>query len=406
MKILIVSTRAPQKDGKGDALTVHHLIKYLRSRGHEIVLAAFVERGAEANVVSAREDCVEVVGVSRGRFWPLLNAARGLLSSKPLQVWFYWNRKMDRAVRRLIEQHEPDLIYAHYIRMAEYVRSENHQAAKVLAMQLSHAKNYFDMAEYGKVTRLLRSLYRIEAKRTLRYEFDVMSDFDQCMLISQKERDFIDPDRVRDNVFFNPHGVDSDFYTPQPEVEKVDDKLVFTGSMDFHPNADAAVFFVKEILPLIREKRPSVTLDIVGREPTSEVMALHDPPVVTVTGAVPDIRPYVSRAVVNVIPIRAAAGLQNKLLIAMSMGAAVVCTSQGNGIIGASPGRDVVQADTPEDFADAVVHLLSDDQKRAELGLNARAFILEKWTWEVYLAELEEMFVDMAPRSDRSLAAG
>ncbi len=403
MRILIVSTRAPQKDGKGDALTVHHLIKYLRGKGHEIVLAAFVERGAEENVTSARDDCLEVVGIPRGRFRPLASAARGVFSSKPLQVWFYWNQRMARAVQRLIKEHNPDLVYAHYIRMAEYVRRNRSGVPRVLAMQLSHARNYFEMADSGKLPAPVRALYRLEARRTLQYEFDIMSDFDRCMLISQNEKDFIDPDGLRDNVFFNPHGVDAEFYSPQTNTQKIEDKLVFSGSMDFHPNVDAAVYFVKEILPLIRARRPGVSLDIVGREPTAEVMSLHDPPAVTVTGAVSDIRPYVARAQVNVIPIRAAAGLQNKLLIAMSMCAAVVCTSEGNGIIAAQPGRDVLQADTPEEFSEAVLRLLADDQKRTALGARAREFILQKWTWEVYLAELEEMFVDVASSPEPSL---
>ena len=195
------------------------------------------------------------------------------------------------------------------------------------------------------------------------------------------------------------NGVDVDFFAPNKEPA-VGLEVVFEGNMSFPPNVDAVVYFVQRILPLIRRRIPEVTFTIIGRDPTHEVERLESP-TVTVTGFVEDVRPHLARGRVFVCPMRRGAGIKNKILQAWAMGIPVVSTPEGTGGLKAMDGVNLLLGHSPQAFADAVVDLLTDDVRRAELGAAGRQTVLEHYTWEQRGNELETL-MDALARSDRS----
>jgi glycosyltransferase involved in cell wall biosynthesis len=265
-------------------------------------------------------------------------------------------------------------------------------------MQLSMTLNYQRLAKNAP-TWFHKALYTIEYQKLQRFEADFARSFDKVMLISPRDLEAMAAEPPLPNVFFNPHGVDFDYFAPDPQVEKETNTLIFSGNMKYMPNIDAITYFCKEILPLIRQRIPDVRLYIVGTRPVSEVLALGEDPAITVTGRVPDLRTYLNRAQVAIAPMRIVAGLLNKVLEGMSMGLPMVVTPQANEGIRAEDGTQLLIADTPQYFADQVVDLLKDPARRQQVGAAAREFILNQWSWEGHLGELEQMFCDLVEHS-------
>ena len=194
-----------------------------------------------------------------------------------------------------------------------------------------------------------------------------------------------------------PNGVDTEFYNVQIPMTKSQLaiglwSLVFTGKMDFRPNVDAVIWFCEEVLPLVRREVPGVRFYIVGRSPHRRVLRLAKDPAVTVTGYVDDVRPYIAAASVYVVPLRVGGGTRLKVLEALACGKAIVSTSLGCEGLGLTPGRELLVADTPLEFARRVVELLRSPGRREELGRAARRSAEERYDWRLIVPKLERVY--------------
>jgi glycosyltransferase involved in cell wall biosynthesis len=176
--------------------------------------------------------------------------------------------------------------------------------------------------------------------------------------------------------------------------------LVFTGSMDWMPNEDAIVWFTEAILPLVRAQVPDVTLTVVGRNPPVRVQALGErDPSVRVTGRVDDVRPYVERSAVFVVPIRIGGGTRLKIYEAMAMERPVVSTTVGAEGLPVRDGVDAVLADEPQAFADAVVALLRHPARARAIGQEAAAVVRARYGWGAVAADFAAQCEAAAGRS-------
>jgi polysaccharide biosynthesis protein PslH len=164
-----------------------------------------------------------------------------------------------------------------------------------------------------------------------------------------------------------------------------------TGLMHYRPNIDGAVYFVREILPRILASRPGVVFYIVGAGATDELKRLSSDNVV-VTDTVPDVRPYVYKSAVFVVPLRMGGGTRLKVLEGMSMAKAVVSTSVGCEGIDVSHDEHLLIVDEPRAFADAVLRLLADRERRLELGRKGRALVERQYRWETVVGQLEDFY--------------
>ncbi len=396
MKITIVAQRFPYPLDKGDRLTIYHLIKFLSVR-HQVTLITFKESSHDpAWEAELQPYCDRIETLPENTIRAYVNCAMGLFDSLPLQIHYSHDPEMVSLVNRVIQETEPDLLYAHYIRMGHYILPHK-QIPRVLAMQLSMTLNYERLAKNAK-TWVQKLLFSTEHRKLVKFEADFARRFDQVMLISSRDLEAVNAVPPLENVFFNPHGVDYDYFSPDPTVAKEKNSIVFTGNMNYRPNVDGAVYFCKEILPLIKERVPTVQVYIVGTDPTPEVLGLGSDSAVTVTGRVPDLRQYMRSAEVAIAPMRIVAGLLNKVLEALSMELPMVVTPQANEGIKAADGTHLVIADSAQAFADEVLNLLENPARRNELGVAAREFIKNKWSWDAHLEDLEETFVKIIKR--------
>ncbi|MBX5451418.1 glycosyltransferase [Thermogemmatispora sp.] len=201
---------------------------------------------------------------------------------------------------------------------------------------------------------------------------------------SERERQLLQESLPQARIGVVPNGVDLTFFAPTAEgkQEQAGQRLLFTGSLDYYPNEQAVLSFARECWPLIRERSPTAEWWIVGRNPPRSVRRLARLPGVRVTGTVPDVRPYLAEASVVVVPLSIGSGTRLKILEALAMKKAVVSTTLGAEGLAVVSGRHLVIADTPGDFANAVISLLEDAERRQALGEAGRRLVEQNYSWD------------------------
>ena len=389
MRILVITYRLPVDLCSGDKATIHHFLKHLAGRGHEVVLLSFIANESmrdQLEFVAPYCDRVELQLLPRWQSY--LNCLRSVFTKTPFQVNYFRSPAMSARIRRLLSRERFDVVYAYHLRSGQYLDSVS-GSARILDLKPVQTLNLERMKNFVS-SFWLKRLYRAEYDRVARYEPNLVRTVDRCFVISDVDRQAIDPRAELNNVVLNPHGVDADHFAPDADCEEEPNSLIFSGKMNYDPNVDAVLYFCQEIYPAIIARVPSVKLYVVGTSPKPAVEALARDPSIVVTGYVDDFRPYLNRAQVAVDPLRIGAGLQNKVLEGMAMGLPMVVTSKANEGIRAVNGRDVLVADRPSDFADHVVNLLQEPDRRRSLGQSARQLILDEWTWEKHFEHLEQ----------------
>lgn len=418
MKILYLCHRIPYPPNKGDKIRSFHEIKYLSER-HDVYLACLVDDPDDVIYTTELEKLCKTVDVV------LIKAMRKKLKSllclpsdRPLSVAYFYSDELQKLIDRRIATTDFDVIFCFSSSMAEYLfKSKTELASRVNRLRCESGSvsafrcpklimDFVD-ADSDKWRQYSRYapwpfswIYRLEGRRLADYEVKVADLFDGSVFITTKEADFLKNRNLKaQDRLIMPNGVDFSYFSSSRSASS-DDKhyptLLFTGAMDYYANIDGVRWFAEEILPDLVKRFPALMFYIVGRNPAKAVKALAGEHI-RVTGYVEDIRSFYELATIYVAPLRMARGIQNKILEAMSMGRAVVSTSKAFEGIEALPGKDLLLADSKEDFTSQIGLLLKDTKKRQSIGESARRTIEEKYSWERSLRMLET-FLTSRPR--------
>ncbi len=384
MKILWVKAGGLVPLDTGGKIRSYHILRQL-SRRHIVTFFTFYAEHPD--------DCHEELSAvfarvirhplrlpnSRG-LRDLVNFAPYLLSSQPYQINRYCQPRLASALGDLLRTEEFDVIVCDFLAAAGII-PWNFPCPKLLFTHNVEAliwKRHYEVARNP----FWKAFCLREWWTTARAERRYLNLADQVLTVSEADRDFFARTIEPAKITVIPTGVDLDFFQSAAGEEQTS-TLVFTGSMDWMPNEDAIFYFVEETLPRIRRQVPNVSLQVVGRRPSPRLLELaRTTEGVQVTGKVEDIRPYVQRGAVYIVPLRVGSGTRLKIFEAMAMGKAVVSTSIGAEGLPVLSGRDVLIADEPEAFAGAVVGLLQDRVRRDELGRAARQFVAQKYGWD------------------------
>jgi polysaccharide biosynthesis protein PslH len=227
---------------------------------------------------------------------------------------------------------------------------------------------------------VVRRLLEIEWRKMGRYEAAACHRASRTVVVSETDRALLGELAPGARIEAVPTGVDTTYFAPNGTPEGRFD-VVFTGPMDWYPNEDAMVYFMEKILPVVRRELPEARATVVGRNPGDPLRQMAARAGVRVTGTVGDVRPFVERAAVYVVPLRVGGGTRLKIFEALAMGKAVVATSVGVEGLPLVPGRDYILADEPDDFARAVVDLVRDPERRRALGRQGRRLVEERYSW-------------------------
>jgi polysaccharide biosynthesis protein PslH len=393
VRILFLAQRVPYPPNRGDKIPTYHYVRHLAQK-HEVTVACLADGQndlANADGLRSLVHAVDAVtlSISRAR----LRAVSALAGCRPLTVAYFDEPELRDRVEQRIKGGQVDAAVVFSSGMAQFVEAFDDLPRIIQFADLDSQK----WLQYGAMSRPPRSwVYRSEWKRLLRYERHIAGTFTHSLVCAPRESDDFRRLIPEAEVECLPNGVDLDYFQPQPDVDRVPNSLVFTGVMNYRPNIDGVTWFCRDVLPRIREQVPDVTFTICGSSPDRSVRALTNEPGVTVTGAVDDVRRYLAKSTVAVVPLRIARGIQNKLLEAMAMGLPTVATQAARAGIDAQAGRDLLVADDATEFAAAVVKLLSDHTTRQMISRSGRAAVEAGYRWDHTLNRLDDIVTSVA----------
>jgi glycosyltransferase involved in cell wall biosynthesis len=245
-----------------------------------------------------------------------------------------------------------------------------------------------------------RALLALEWRKMRQYEAKACARAGVTVAVSEADRVLLAANAPGADIRAIGTGVDTAYFHPNGAVE-TPATLVFTGSMDWYPNEDAVLYFIAAILPELRREVPGLSLAVVGRDPSDRLRAACTVAGVHVTGTVADVRPYVAEAAVYVVPLRIGGGTRLKIFEALAMGKAVVSTEVGAEGLPIVPGQHFLQAETPADFAQAVIGLLKDPGRRRSLGAAGRRLVEERYSWTQVTRQFEGHCEEVVARHAR-----
>lgn len=387
----MIAGRKPCPLDDGWRIRTFSLLKALTRLGAPVDLLVLDETGEEAGHEVLQSLCRDVRVIPRRKAYSKTDLMRGLLFAKPFSVLNYAEPEFRRALDALLARHSYGYIQVEDVVMAQYVEGMK-DARKVLDMHNIESdllRRYADNTD-----NLLRRTYaRNAAAKLERYEMRVAEAFDAVLVCSEEEKSTLQGRGMGTCVEVVPNGVDGAYY--KTVVPSKGDALVFVGSMDYHANISGILFFVSEVLPILVKVRPKLKVYVVGKNPPEEITSLSSEAMV-VTGAVDDVRPMLSKGAVSIVPLLVGGGTRLKILEAMAAGLPVVSTPLGAEGLSARDGREILIADSPEDFAGRVLHLLENAGERERLADSGRKFALANYDWRVIGCRLEGLVTELA----------
>lgn len=395
MRILFTCHRLPFPPNRGGKIRPFHMIEHLGKR-HSVVVASLAHNEAELREGEPLSGyCEEVIAEILPNRTRWLQAIAALPSSRPSSLAYFWSRHLAERIRAAANRRAFDLIMVHCAFAAQYVRGLP-APLRILDYGDVDSRKWHD---YAQATAIPKSFgYGLESWKLQRYETQLAAEFDVCTATTKGELEEVrklNPSVPSEVI---PNGVDLSYFQPRERIPEGSSVLVFLGRMDYFPNIDGALHFARNIFPLIRRSVPQAQFRIVGSNPSRAIRDLAKLPGISVTGHVPDVRPYLMDASVAVAPLRIARGTQNKILQFLAMGVPVVTSPEAAKGVGAEPGRDFLVADSDEHFAEQVLRLLRDPSLQRTLGAAGQKPLATAHSWPHSMQVLDDLIAKHAAR--------
>jgi len=376
----------------GGRLRSFHIISEL-SRHHEVTVLTTHDPDEDGTALARQlPRCALVTSVPHalakrggiGFMWALL---RSWLTALPVSLYKCRSAALAAEVFRASAGGKFDLCVADFLHAVPNVELEG----STPVVLFEHNVEYMIWQRTGANSKspLRRALLGLEWRKMRRYENRACSRADLTITVSDDDRLLLQQDDPESRIVAIPTGVDVEYFDADDGTLEQPLEIVFTGSMDWHPNEDAMRYFITGILPLIRREAPDVSLTIVGRNPSRQLCDTAATAGVAVTGTVDDVRPYIRRAAVYVVPLRIGGGTRLKIYEALAMGKAVVSTTIGAEGLPLEEGAHILRADDPDTFARKVLDLLRNRAQRKELGTAGRRLMEQEYSWSRVAQDFE-----------------
>ncbi|MEQ1949683.1 MAG: glycosyltransferase [Bryobacteraceae bacterium] len=383
MKILWIKTDFLHPTTRGGQIRTLEMLKRLHQK-HEVHYVGLdsgetQEGPARAGEYSAAHYAIPHKAPNRGSVAFASQVAQGLFSTMPVSVFRYRSPQMRDEIERLTRKIDFDSVVCDFLFPAPNVPD---LGRCVLFQHNVEAMIWRRHAEHGR-TPLHRWYFERQYQRMHAYEKRVCQTVRHVVAVSPMDAAYFESEYGLSNVSSVATGVDLEYFTPPPVPPAACADLVFVGSMDWLPNIDGVQWFMAEVLPLIWASRPETTVAVVGRKPSSKMLALAEGERrIQVTGTVPDVRPWLHGSTVSIVPLRIGGGTRIKIYEAMAARVPVVSTTIGAEGLDCANGVNIRLADSPADFAAACVALLQDAGARRAMVQAAWQMVADRYSWD------------------------
>lgn len=395
-EILFLAHRVPWPPDRGDKIRSHHILNYLAQMA-PVHVGAFADNDHDMGFGAAMGASLASSHVEIRNKPTWLAGLEALAKRSPVSVASFASQSMAAWVRALLESRPISHIFCFSGQMAQYVPADFEGRFLMDFVDVDSAKfeSYADMGNP-----VMRWVNAREGRLLAAFERDVAMRANLSLFVSDAEAELF---RVRSGVHEARalgNGIDTIFYDPDATFRTLhppfpDPLIVFTGQMDYRPNVEAVTIFATEAMPIIRAANPEATFAIVGRNPSAAVSDLSALPGVQVTGAVDDVRTWLTAADVVVAPLRTARGIQNKVLEAMAMAQPVVASPAAAEGIDAQAGVHFYVENSARAEAERVCALFADANEMQRVGRAARAHVIAHYGWNQQLAPLQRMISEV-----------
>jgi sugar transferase (PEP-CTERM/EpsH1 system associated) len=393
VNILFLTHRVPFPPNRGDRIRSYHLLQFLARRAN-VSLACVSDESAGRETLAHLQSLCDQVAVRRTtKFGRTLRAIWSLARGRSATEGHFWHSELARTISQWSGGRVFDAVVSYCSGMYRYT----------LASDLINVPTLVDLVdvdsqkwrEYADRSCWPMSwLYGLEARRVAQLERELGQRCEAVTVVSDAEAELLRELRPQAVVHSVPNGVDVDYFAPDDETLAPAPRLecVFVGVLDYFANVEGVTWFCRSVWPDVVARFPQARFVIVGRRPVAQIRGLASQPGVEVVGEVADVRPYLRKARVVVVPLRIARGIQNKVLEAMSAGIPVVASPQAIEGLDVVPHEHVYVADTPADWVSAIGSLFGDEGACRRLGAAGRAFVCQHHLWDDCLRPLEDIF--------------
>lgn len=386
MNILYVCHRFPFPPKRGGKIRPFNMIRHFTSQGHQVTVCSMSRSESEAQEGEGiAEHCLRFEMASVKNPVQILRMVARLPLTTPSSMGFFYSPELKRRIEKLLTTQHFDLIFVHCSSVAQYVEDVK-GIPKVLDFGDMDSQKWLEYANYKPFPLSLG--YRLEGKKMEMAEKRLARKFDLCTATTRAEWETLRNYGTARATDWFPNGVDANYFKPDGEGYDPD-TLSFIGRMDYYPNQECMFDFCRNTHPLIQSRRPGAKLLIVGADPTPAVRKLAELPGVTVTGSVPDVRPYILRSAAMVAPLNIARGTQNKILEAMAMGVPVVTSPAGAGGVDAEDGIHFLVGRNPIEYAENCLRLMQNAEERARFSVAGRERMLANHDWRASMRRLD-----------------
>ncbi|MDX2136732.1 MAG: glycosyltransferase [Chloroflexota bacterium] len=401
MRLLLLTSSLPYPPQSGGALRAFGILRSLFDAGHHVTLLSFDDSSGDLASTPLADLCEMIITVPPPAHRSKLARIRQLLTSdQPDIVGRMANAAMQAKLSELCCQ-QFDAIQFEGIEMATYLAHAASTGTRAALIYDAFNAEYAlqrQIADIEKAApgRLYAAVYsELQARRIYKLEQQLCQRASAVIAVSQEDADLLRPLRGSRPLHIVPSGIFTADYVAADQMDLGNQALIFTGKMDYRPNMDAALWFADAILPQIRAAAPAARFVIVGQQPGAALDTLTTQPDIVLTGRVPQVQPYLHSAAVYVAPLRMGSGTRLKLLEAMASGCAIVATSVAAAGLDEATQNSMFIADEPSAFAEAILSLLGDPDRRQHMGAQAQQVVRSRYDWAALAPRLLRVYEEL-----------
>jgi sugar transferase (PEP-CTERM/EpsH1 system associated) len=386
----------------------YNLIRNLADRGHNLtVMTLWTNEEDKISLGQLKNYSHEIYAVHLSRWRSFYNSLSALPTYKPLQSTYCWHPNLAKRVESIAYPGDGrpafDVIHIEHMRGVRYglrlktQQPNSHSPTPLIWDSVDSIGHLFRQASLQSKKVFGRWMARFELKRTERYEYRMIDQFDRVLVTSEADKKAFlsykaNRKRKSDNLVILPNGVDTSYFKPNPSVSREPATLVVSGKMSYHANVTMVMHLIEEIMPLVWATRDDTKVWIVGKDPPKSIQTMAHDSRIKVTGTVDDIRPYLHRATIAVAPVPYGAGIQNKVLEAMACATPIIASTQAISALNVSPGKELLTAEEPVKYAGMILNLMDNKDLQNRIGQAGRDFVEKHHQWSGIASRLEKIY--------------